>query len=215
MEQELNQYWEKFVNYWNQFVHLIQQFIEYGQKDETAWVVVFVIVPLLLFLLTLLLILSVRDRYVNGNRGRKVTPYDPVRVQKYNENLAEIVGEGNVMVEMLENEIRENQNLVTSLREEVDALREERKTLREEIRLMEESPTELADSLKRDNEQKLLKAHKKGNYKALKMMFLGLFLGFLMMCVGSGIWMYQKHPDTLKAQFSDWQTYVTSLWQKQ
>jgi len=195
----------------NQAQDFIQKALKLAQEDiKIAGVLIAITV--ISFLLILLFIQFLASSF--QRKKRRISPYGPERIEKYNKDLSEVVDEGNTMVGMLENEIQENKTVLESLRTEVESLREERKTLKEEIRLMEESPTELADTLKRDNAQKLQVERRKGTRKAIKMTMLGLFLGFLITSATSGAWFYKEYPDTFQTEMGNLQTYVTTLWNK-
>jgi len=195
----------------NQAQDFIQKALKLAQEDiKIAGVLIAITV--ISFLLILLFIQFLASSF--QRKKRRISPYGPERIEKYNKDLSEVVDEGNTMVGMLENEIQENKTVLESLRTEVESLREERKTLKEEIRLMEESPTELADTLKRDNAQKLQVERRKGTRKAIKMTMLGLFLGFLITSATSGAWFYKEYPDTFQTEMGNLQTYVTTLWKK-
>lgn len=195
----------------NQAQDFIQKALKLAQEDVKI-AGVLIAITVISFLLILLFIQFLASSF--QRKKRRISPYGPERIEKYNKDLSEVVDEGNTMVGMLENEIQENKTVLESLRTEVESLREERKTLKEEIRLMEESPTELADTLKRDNAQKLQVERRKGTRKAIKMTMLGLFLGFLITSATSGAWFYKEYPDTFQTEMGNLQTYVTTLWNK-
>ncbi|GEM_PF-3837328 len=195
----------------NQAQDFIQKALKLAQEDVKI-AGVLIAITVISFLLILLFIQFLASSF--QRKKRRISPYGPERIEKYNKDLSEVVDEGNTMVGMLENEIQENKTVLESLRTEVESLREERKTLKEEIRLMEESPTELADTLKRDNAQKLQVERQKGTRKAIKMTMLGLFLGFLITSATSGAWFYKEYPDTFQTEMGNLQTYVTTLWNK-
>jgi len=193
----------------NQAQDFVEKALKLAQEDPKI-AGVLIAITVISFLLILLFIQFIASSF--RRKRRRISPYGPERIEKYNKDLSEVVGEGNTMVGMLENEIRENKTILKGLRTEVESLREERKTLKEEIRLMEESPTELADTLKRDNAQKLEDERRRSTRKAIKMTILGLFLGFIITSVASGAWFYKEYPDTFQTEMGNLQTYVTTLW---